>query len=328
MVCKLYYAAYVRINSPHLLATPRRAYRPKARILGLYPATEWRLAARISLTRAMMRRSYIYTPWEAGVHGQARTRRPKDAGTQANRHFQSACRGSGRPSLSRKPLFRLPGSSAGPLRDASAPPYRREVDSRNRVGLRGFTAHVLSVAGSVPSIGTGRAPAKTARPQERTQGLHRGAGLCAEPQGIGTRAHDPAVCAIHPEALRDHHPPANFGARSATGQKKTTGSKLSLFIPEGAAQSYETLRSDLLQPCATAPGLGRTLLLRRGMVAWARECGDTLLPTPPPRLPTVPSQVPFPIGREVIRIMASLILSRGKEDVYAGTESHGVASGT
>jgi hypothetical protein len=88
------------------------------------------------------------------------------------------------------------------------------------------------------------------------------------------------------------------------------------------------LRSDLLQPRATAPGHGRTLLLRRGMMAWARECGDTLLPTPPPRLPTVPSQVPFPIAREVIRIMASLILSRGKEGVYAGTESHGVASGT
>jgi hypothetical protein len=64
------------------------------------------------------------------------------------------------------------------------------------------------------------------------------------------------------------------------------------------------------------------------MMAWARECGDTLLPTPSARLPTLPSQVPFPIAGEVIRIMASLILSRGKECVYAGTESHSVASGT
>ena len=93
-------------------------------------------------------------------------------------------------------------------------------------------------------------------------------------------------------------------------------------------QCYEALRLDLLQPRATVPGHGRTLLLRRGMMAWARECGDTLLPTPPPRLPTVSSQIPFPIASEVIRIMASLILSRGKEGIYAGTESHGVASGT
>lgn len=93
-------------------------------------------------------------------------------------------------------------------------------------------------------------------------------------------------------------------------------------------QCYEALRADLLQPRATAPGNGRTLLLRRGMMAWARGCGDTFLPTPPSRLPTVQSEVTFPIASEVIRIMASLILSRGKECVHAGTESHCVAPGT
>jgi len=111
------------------------------------------------------------------------------------------------------------------------------------------------------------------------------------------------------------------------GQKKTAGSNLSLSVPEGAVQSYEALRPDLLQPRATAPGNGRTLLLRRGMMAWVRERGDALSFTPTPPLPTVPSQVPSAIAGELVRIMAGLILSRGKECVHAGIEGHGFTSG-
>lgn len=102
---------------------------------------------------------------------------------------------------------------------------------------------------------------------------------------------------------------------------------MSLSVPEGAAQSYETLRADLLQPRATAPGNGRTLLLRRGMVAWAHERGAPLSFTPTPLLPTVQSQVPSAIASELVRIMAGLILSRGKECVHARTEGNGFTSG-
>lgn len=102
---------------------------------------------------------------------------------------------------------------------------------------------------------------------------------------------------------------------------------MSLSVPEGAVQSYEALRPDLLQPRATATGNGRTLLIRRGMLAWACERGDALSFPPTPLLPTVQSEVPSGIAGELVRIMAGLILSRGKECVHARIEGHGFTSG-
>jgi len=189
------------------------------------------------------------------------------------------------------------GISAGPLRDASAPPYRgRSILEPRRPS--GFTAHVLSVAGSVQSIGTRPGSAKTARPMSghkiSTEVLDY-----VRAQGIGTRASRP--CSVVQSIQK------RFGItihrrtleRARRGAKKSTGSKLSLFIPDGAAHSYETLRPICsshapLHPARSHPSASSG---NDGLGSPRRRHP---LPTPPPRLPTVPSQVPFPIAREVI----------------------------
>lgn len=97
---------------------------------------------------------------------------------------------------------------------------------------------------------------------------------------------------------------------------------------DGAAQAYEVLRCDLLHPSnQNGGGNNRTVLLRRGLVAWTRERNDAILPRPIPS-PAPKSQATSEVANELVQLMAGLILSRRKESCHAGTESHGYSSGT
>jgi hypothetical protein len=92
---------------------------------------------------------------------------------------------------------------------------------------------------------------------------------------------------------------------------------VSFSVPEGAAQWYEILRHDLLQPeSETGSGIGRTIVLRRGMAAWIRE-RDNLPPAPTLSVPATKSETPFTVASELVRLLAGLILSRGKDCRHA-----------
>jgi hypothetical protein len=89
------------------------------------------------------------------------------------------------------------------------------------------------------------------------------------------------------------------------------------YVWEGAAQAYEALRCDLLQPSRqNGCGNGRAILLRRGLMAWTCERDNAILPTPTPPSASE-SQVPSEVASELIRLMAGLILSRRKECCHA-----------
>jgi hypothetical protein len=89
---------------------------------------------------------------------------------------------------------------------------------------------------------------------------------------------------------------------------------VSPYVWEGAAQAYEALRCDLLQPSRqNGCGNGRAILLRRGLMAWTCERDNAILPTPSASESRVPSEV----ANELIRLMAGLILSRRKEHCHA-----------
>jgi hypothetical protein len=94
---------------------------------------------------------------------------------------------------------------------------------------------------------------------------------------------------------------------------------VSLPIPQGAVDAYEALRSHLLAPSRhNGSVLSSGILLRRGMLAWARERSNALASTALPisSLPSAASAAgPCALATELVRLMASLILSKGKEHV-------------
>jgi hypothetical protein len=86
-----------------------------------------------------------------------------------------------------------------------------------------------------------------------------------------------------------------------------------LSIPGDAAAAYELLRPHLLDPAKpTAAVGGRSVLLRQGMLAWA-SAGR---PVPAAALsPTLAERSPLPLelSRELVQVMAGLILQRRGE---------------
>lgn len=89
---------------------------------------------------------------------------------------------------------------------------------------------------------------------------------------------------------------------------------MSPYVWEGAAQAYEALRCDLLQP--NGCGNGRAILLRRGLMAWTCERDNAILPIPTPPSASE-SRLASEVASELIRLMAGLILSRRKECCHA-----------
>lgn len=102
-------------------------------------------------------------------------------------------------------------------------------------------------------------------------------------------------------------------------------------IMESAIEAYERLRPQLLEPSdQNGSNLDRAILLRRGMLIWARERNpliDSAVPVSNPIFPAVRLPSSGELATELVRLMASLILSSPKERYYAGTESRPLPSG-
>jgi hypothetical protein len=88
---------------------------------------------------------------------------------------------------------------------------------------------------------------------------------------------------------------------------------LKLSISGDAAAAYEALRPHLLDPANPTGAVGgRTVLLHQGMLAWA----SASRPVPATSLsPTLAARSPLPseVSRELVQVMAGLILHRKGE---------------
>ena len=88
-------------------------------------------------------------------------------------------------------------------------------------------------------------------------------------------------------------------------------------LPEGTAEAYEALRPHLLKPSTHNGSItSRVLLLRHGLLAWACERDSVLAGTSPP-ISSQPiaanSPVPGTVAKELVRLIAGLILGTRKE---------------
>lgn len=104
---------------------------------------------------------------------------------------------------------------------------------------------------------------------------------------------------------------------------------MSCALPGGTADAYEALRPHLLaysDLCGFQAD--RVILRRHGMLAWVRERNGTFVSRPAPNLPSpaISSSIPREVPTKLVKLMACLILSTGKERCDAGTEGYQFSS--
>jgi hypothetical protein len=313
-MCKADCAAYVRLNTSHIQARRLErigAYAHTIHIIGCYMGLP---RVRFYLTEFYVRRSYYYIATRY-PHGQTRTTRPEDAGAEAHWHAQSTFRYRYRSSLQREPVLRFQGSAPSPLRDV-ATPYRREhVDSQCRSGVWGLAADILSSASGFRPIWTRWLTALSARPERWAQGDRRSSGLRGKFAGGRPLPDYCSVCASRSAAVWDYNPPAQ--SRAGAEQKKTASQDLKSCLRDNAVAAYETLRLHLIDPAdQLGSATGRVVLLRRGMLAWART-DNHVQASPGSLCQTGGPPVPSGVATELVQVMAGLILGRGKDTCHA-----------
>ena len=264
-----------------------------------------------------MRHNYYYIANKTVPNGQTWTTRPESAGTQAHRHAQSTSRSRGRSLVQREPLLRSQRPSPGSLRDAAAAQRRRNVDSRFGGRFWCLSAHLLSSTSSFQSGWSGRLVAQSAWSKGWSQGNSRRSRLRSKLEGSRTWADHRPVRPSRPGTLWSYPPPAQSRASSCAEQKKTGRTDLNLPLPTETAAAYEAMRAHLVDLTEHPGGAtGCVILLRRGLLAWARACNQP--PDPPaPLCPPVQSPVPSKVATELVQFIAGLILSSGKDSCYA-----------
>jgi hypothetical protein len=83
-----------------------------------------------------------------------------------------------------------------------------------------------------------------------------------------------------------------------------------------AAFAYETLRPHLIDSAEQSGAVGRSVLLRHGMLAWAGAYQQPSV-APPSVGRACASTIPATVATELVQIMAGLILSSGREACHA-----------
>src|SRR5215831_16877981 len=257
-------------------------------------------------------RNYYYS-LRRSSHDQAPPARPEDRGPEADRHAQSPCGIGDRSPVPTPSLLRSPGSSADPLRDAATPHRRTDVNSRGGGCFWRLAPHVLSGPSVFPTIGTGGPFAGSPGAQGWAQTDRRSSGLRGQLAGVRTQAHPRSVRQSHSTTFCHDHPPAQPGAGSGAAQKKTAGPDLKSSLPADAAAAYEALRPYLIHSAdQSGATCGPAVLLRHGMLAWLSASKPVPASAVSPR-PAGGPPVPSEVSRELVQVMAGLILHYGKD---------------
>lgn len=312
-MCKGDSAAIVNINLSHSRGARFLDSETSSHPWSFKPhAVPWRFC----LTSFVVRRNYDYIE-KSCSDGQAWTTRSEDAGAQAHRDAQSTSRYRCRSSVQRESVLRPEGSSASPLRDAPTPCRREHVDSRRRGRFWGLTAHFLSGPSGLQPVWPSGLITESAGAERRPQGHRRSSGLCGKSACGGSQPDDPSVRASRPAALWNYGPSAQPRAGFGAEQKKTTPPDVKSSLAHDVASAYETLRPHLIDSAdQSGATTGRSVLLRHGMLAWARAYNQASATLPSVCQP-VWSPVPSALAMELVQIMAGLILSNGKDACHA-----------
>lgn len=316
MMCKANYASCVKRISPHRpVARARRneEYSSQSRSNCRYSPRF--LDLRFCLT-FYMRSNYYYTP-EHHPDAQTQPARPEGRRTEGVRHAQPTFGNGDRSAVQTEPLLRSPRSSAGPLRDAATPHRRTDVDSRRSCRFWRFAPHVLSGPRVFPTIGTSRPVAGSARAERWAQAERGCSGLRGQFAGGRSQAHNRSVRESHSRTFCNYRPQTQSRASFGAEQKKTTSADLRSSIPGDAAATYEALRPYLIDSTDQAGATyGPSVLLRHGMLAWASTSQQVPARSVSPS-PASGSPAPSEISRELVHVIADLILHHGKDSVYA-----------
>src|SRR5262249_55668041 len=162
--------------------------------------------------------------------------------------------------------------------------------------------HVLSGPSVFPTIGTGGPFSGSPGGPGGGQAGRRSSGLRGPLSGGRNPAHPPSSRQNHLKNLLPYHPPPQPRAGPGAGPKKTAGPDLKSSVPDDAAAAYEALRPYLIHPADQSGATpGPAVLLRQGMLAWARASqpvpASSVSPSPAGG-PPLPSEV----SRELVQV--------------------------
>ena len=314
-MCKGNCASYVRRNPPYgPTARAHRNGKHSSDSLVNCRYSPGFLIFRFCLTFSM-RPNYYYTP-EHHPNAQTQPARPEGRRAEAERHAQSPFGNSHRSPVQREPFLRSQRSSAGPLRDAATPQRRSRRRFSTLLPLLAFRAlRFIRPKNAFQRSGlAGLLPAQ--------RGPKDGHKLSAEVLDYvaSLREADPKLTTVQCVKAVQEHFGITVHRRSleralARRKKKPHQPDLTSSIPGDAAATYEALRPYLIDPTDQAGAThGPAVLLRHGMLAWASTARQvpalSVSPSPASGLP-----VPSEISRELVQVMAGLILHHGKDSV-------------
>lgn len=195
---------------------------------------------------------------------------------------------------------------AGEVRDAAQGPDRRALGHQGGFRLRLFTTHFLRGAGCLRGSWprrTGPEEAGTSRP---TQAQQRGAVMAARASRARRADSGAGPREVPQGAVRCPNPPPHHRACSS---KKTLTPQIPELEPGSVVvHRYELLRQGALgEPIPPDARHGLTLLLRRGLWAWARQVRDQVEKSTAEPQSTRPAA---PIGHapDLACILASMVL--------------------
>jgi len=260
----------------------------------------------------LMRHNTIYIFYLRRANGKGKKARPKSAGAQTHGYPKLATRLDFRCFIQGESILRSQGSSPGPLRNAATTRRGRNLDRRCGYTVRRFAPDLLSDAGGIPASRLKRTASEAPWAQGRAQALQPRYRICAELAGDRAGLDDRRLYQSGSGKVWNLSSPAQSGAGLGE-QKKTAQAGISSPIPEGAVNAYEGLRQQAVQPDGRIGQLqGCAVLMRCGLAAWAQFTPATVST----RLPELVCELPAPAppGAELIRLVASLILSSRREN--------------
>jgi hypothetical protein len=237
---------------------------------------------------------------------------------QAARHAESTSERGDRSPVPNWRFLRSRRPRAGQVRDASARHRRQAVSHSVRYSIRLLPPYLLSSGSRLSARWPLRAIAREARAAARPQTHIGGSGLrYATPDKRSFAASSGLGC-FHPGTVRYKCSSTEYRTRTKTAGKKTSlnpaaGARKTA-EPETLTSAYEDLRRQAAE-CSSSGGLGMTIFLDQGMVAWILACSWVASTNPDNsrRSPTTAAPLPDELRGEIVLVLTAMALTQASE---------------
>ena len=237
---------------------------------------------------------------------------------QAARHAESTSERGGRSPVPNWRFLRSRRPRAGQIRDASARHSRQAVSDSVRYSIRLLPPYLLSSGNRLSARWPLRVIAREARAPARSQTHIGGSGLrYATPDKRSFAASSGLGC-CHPGTVRYKCSSTKYRTRTKTTGKKTSlnpaaGARKTA-EPETLTSAYEDLRRQAAE-CSSSGGLGMTIFLDQGMVAWILACSWVASTNPDNsrRCPTTAAPLLDELRGEIVLVLTAMALTQAPE---------------